>query len=666
MKEINQNMKTTSRTYGIGIDSGGTFTDGVIIDLITGEIIKAVKVRTTHNKLLLGIQNCIRALQIPKDNIAAVSLSTTLATNSVVEGQGAKVGAILIGQKDMGKIPAETVYYINGGHDSLGNPLCELDMDTAIRHIEEVKDQVSAFAISGIMSVRNPEHELTLKNHITENYGIPVICGHELTSALGAYERAVTATLNARLIPVIKELIMAVKQTLKEHEIKAPLMLVRGDGSLIMAESALDRPIETMLSGPAASIIGARYLTGLKDAIVADMGGTTTDTAMIQNGLPQVSENGALVGGFLTRVKAVNIHTVGLGGDSHIKYFPKENLLTVGPQRVIPLCVAAEQYQNVIDELNFLIRKKSGNVKFQPAELLILTREGRKDIEVIPRDIHEKLKDEPHSVIYLSEKLHINPSFLPIETWKEKGLVQVCGLTPTDFKVFRGEVKVGNGKASHLGIELTCKIFQIEPDTFYEAVMLKLNKLIGGILFEETMGKRKEFGKCRKFLENEIFDPKRPYYDISVKLSLPVIAVGAPVQAYYPEVMKIIDSKLIIPQNSHVANAVGAITGQVIETVELLIRPDTKGWILYTPWEKIPYPTNDLEKGLQEIQEKALSLAKEYAYEQAEKNGGQNIEVSADIENVRVNSIYASDERFYLEGKVRARAIGSAYKTFIS
>ena len=149
-------------------------------------------------------------------------------------------------------------------------------------------------------------------------------------------------------------------------------------------------------------------------------------------------------------------------------------------------------------------------------------------------------------------------------------------------------------------------------------------------------------------------------------MSLPVIAVGAPVQAYYPEVMKIIDSKLIIPQNSHVANAVGAITGQVIETVELLIRPDTKGWILYTPWEKIPYPTNDLEKGLQEIQEKALSLAKEYAYEQAEKNGGQNIEVSADIENVRVNSIYASDERFYLEGKVRARAIGSAYKTFIS
>lgn len=660
-----KNESTTERCYGIGIDSGGTFTDGVIIDLRNGEIIKAVKARTTHNKLLIGIRNCLKALDPPKDKIVAVSLSTTLATNSVVEGKGAEVGTILIGQKNMGTIPSEHCFYINGGHDSLGNEIAELDMKTAEECIEAVKDQVSAFAVSGMMSVRNPQHELELKDFIRTKYGLPVICGHELTSALGAYERAVTATLNAKLIPVIKELIMAVKQTLEESEIIAPLMLVRGDGSLVKAETALERPIETMLSGPAASIIGARYLTGLQNAIVADMGGTTTDTAMIRDGLPRISDNGALVGGYLTRVKAVDIHTVGLGGDSHIRYIPKEEIITVGPRRVIPLCVAAEEHPQVIDELTALIHFNCSNTKFQPAELLTLTRKGREDTSVIPRDIHEKLMEAPHSMVYLGQRMDFNPTFLPVDSWKENGLVQICGLTPTDFKVWHGDAEVGAAEASRLGMELTCKIFRLDAEKFYADVIRKLNKMIGGILFDESLGYRKGFAECRKFLEDEVFDDKRPEYDFDIKLNLPVIAVGAPVQAYYPEVLGRLDSELVIPKNSHVANAVGAITGQIIEQVELLIRPDTRGWILYTPWEKIMHPCDNLDAGLAELREKALELAKKYAYEKVEKNGGHNIEVHAEIEDVRVNSIYASDERYYLEGKVRARAIGDAYKVYL-
>ncbi|MBQ4092028.1 MAG: hydantoinase/oxoprolinase family protein [Firmicutes bacterium] len=663
MKEKDEKNK---RCYGIGIDSGGTFTDGVIIDLSTGKFIKTTKVRTTHNKLLVGIRNCLKALEAPKENIAAVSLSTTLATNSVVEGKGADVGVFLIGQKNMGKIPADYCYYIGGGHDSLGNELAPLDLELAEKCLEESKDKVSAFAVSGMMSVRNPEHELKLKEFIVKKYGIPVICGHELTSALGAYERAVTATLNAKLIPVIKELIEAVKQTMAEEEIDAPLMLVRGDGSLIMAENALDRPIETMLSGPAASIIGARYLTGLQDAIVADMGGTTTDTALIKDGLPRVSENGALVGGFLTRVRAVDIHTVGLGGDSHIKYFPKEDLITVGPQRVIPLCVAAEEYPHVLEELTALLHFNCQSTKFQAAELLTLTRKGREDTEMIPRKIHEKLMEGPHSLVYLGQRMNFNPTFMSVDSWKEHGLVQICGMTPTDFKVWHGDAEVGVPEASRLGMQLTCQINHINEDKFYEDVIRKLNKMIGGILFEETMGNRKGFAECRKFLENEVFDPKRSNYDFDIKLNLPVIAVGAPVKAYYPEVMDRLNSELVIPENSHVANAVGAITGQIIEQVELLIRPDTRGWILYTPWEKIPFPCDNLDEGLQVVREKALELAKEYAIAQAEKNGAFDIEVHAEIEDVRVNSIYAADERYYLEGKVRARAVGDAYKIYLN
>ena len=656
-----ENDTETECCYGIGIDSGGTFTDGVMMDLRTGEILKKTKVRTTHHKLLIGIRNCLKALPAPKDKIATVSLSTTLATNSVVEGKGADVGVFLIGQKNMGAIPADYCFYIDGGHDSQGNELMALDLEAAEKYIDEVKDHISAFAISATMSVRNPQHELELKKFIINKCGLPVICGHELTSVLGAYERAVTATLNAKLIPVITELITAVKQTMAEAEIDAPLMLVRGDGSLMIAENALDRPIETMLSGPAASIIGARYLTSLHDAIVADMGGTTTDTAIIKNGLPQVNPNGALVGGFLTRVKAVNIHTVGLGGDSQVQIELKDGL-KIGPQRIIPLCVAAEEYPNILDELGFLIHYNHKSIRCQPSEFLMITRKGQNDGEIIPKAIHDMLLEGPHHIQFMGQELSLNPDFLAIDTWKQDGLVQIIGLTPTDFKVWRGEADLGVAKASKLAVDLTCQIFSLDPKALYRDVMDALNRMIGSVLLEESMGDRKHFAECRDFLVDEIFDLQRDHYDFSVKLKLPVIAVGAPVKAYYPEVLKHFGSELVIPENSEVANAVGAITGQVIEQVEVLIRPDAKGYTLYTPWEKIAYPQDDLDA----LKQMAVELARDYVLQQAKENGGHDIEVFSEIQDVRVNTVMSSEERFYLEGRVHARAIGNACKMYLN
>ncbi len=111
---------------------------------------------------------------------------------------------------------------------------------------------------------------------------MPVTCGHELTSNLHAPRRALTAALNARLIPYIEQLIASVRQILAEKQIHAPLMVVKGDGSLMDARVAIERPVETILSGPAASVVGARYLCGEGDVLVVDMGGTTTDIALVR------------------------------------------------------------------------------------------------------------------------------------------------------------------------------------------------------------------------------------------------------------------------------------------------------------------------------------------------------------------------------------------------
>src|SRR5699024_2430721 len=133
------------------------------------------------------------------------------------------------------------------------------------------------FAVSASFSIRNPLHEQRAAELVAALTGKPVTCGHELAASLGAPRRAMTAALNARMIAYVQQLIEAVRGLLRRHRIPAPLMIVKGDGSLVSADSAMLQPITTVLSGPAASVNGAMLLSGRRNLIVADMGGTTTD-----------------------------------------------------------------------------------------------------------------------------------------------------------------------------------------------------------------------------------------------------------------------------------------------------------------------------------------------------------------------------------------------------
>jgi N-methylhydantoinase A/oxoprolinase/acetone carboxylase beta subunit len=285
----------------LGIDTGGTFTDAVLVD-DKKQIINAEKSLTTRFDLSLGIGDVIARLpQQALADISMVSLSTTLTTNSVVEDLGAPVCVLLPGYTSeqvrqsglLDILPAQMVVILEGGYDAVGREHRPLDEEGARAAIEKLRDEVSAFAISSMFGTRNSSHENRLKQLVTEITGMPVICGHELASSLGAPRRALTAALNARMVPAIKELINSVQTILERHNIEAPLMLVKGDGSLAGLANAIEKPIGTVLSGPAASVIGACQLSGLDNAIIADMGGTTTDIAIVSNGQPELSEDGA-------------------------------------------------------------------------------------------------------------------------------------------------------------------------------------------------------------------------------------------------------------------------------------------------------------------------------------------------------------------------------------
>src|SRR5690606_36203939 len=292
--------------------------------------------------------------------IKLVSMSTTLATNALVEGQGGRAALVMIGfgEDDLARdglaraLGSDPVIYCPGGHDVHGNP-ADLDLSPLESALPGLAETVSGFAVAAYFAVRNPAHEIAARDLIRERTGLPVTASHELSSRLGGPRRALTTLLNAQLIAMIDRLVAATEGFLRRRGISAPLMVVRGDGALVTASFALARPIETILSGPAASLVGARHLTGLDSALVSDIGGTTTDVAALERGRPRLDPDGAVVGGFRTMVEAVAMHTFGLGGDSEVS-LEEGGLrprILLGPRRLVPIALAATRHPKIVELL---------------------------------------------------------------------------------------------------------------------------------------------------------------------------------------------------------------------------------------------------------------------------------------------------------------------------
>ena len=374
----------------IGLDTGGTYTDAALLDAASGQVLATGKALTTREDLSIGLGGAIaRVLDAyvtgngqtgggqtgggqtggdqtgggqtgggkPGD-IGLVSLSTTLATNAVVEGVGGRVGLVMIGfdeaaleRADLARaLGQDPVAFITGGHKPDGGVQAMLDRDALRCAAETFGDEVSAFAIAGHFATRNPEHEIAARDLLRELTGLPITCSHELSSALGGPRRALTAVLNARLINLLERLITATEAIMADQGLTCPLMVVKGDGSLLHSDFARTRPVETVLSGPAASLSGAAFLAETDTALIADIGGTTTDIAFLQNGAPRLRAEGALVGGWQTMVEAAEIRTCGLGGDSEVRAVTRgrDGGVTLGPRRAVPLSLLATQHPEII------------------------------------------------------------------------------------------------------------------------------------------------------------------------------------------------------------------------------------------------------------------------------------------------------------------------------
>ncbi len=655
----------------LGIDTGGTYTDAVLLEYETNRILASAKALTTKHNLAIGIRKAMEnVLAARPADVRLVSLSTTLATNAIVEGNGAPICALLIGYQgrigEIGNLEGElgTSRYalIRGGHQDDGTEWEPLDLEAARAAILEHAPHVAAYAISGYFGTRNPAHELAVKRLVMELTGKPATCGHELTHRLDALRRATTVALNARLIPLLCELIQAVEQTMVEKGIQAPLMVVKGDGSLMSSVVAKERPVETILSGPAASVVGAQHLVGgdTEDLIMVDMGGTTTDIAVLSQGRPVLSRQGASVGRWRTMVEAIDVHTVGLGGDSRV-WLDEERTLHVGPRRVVPLCMLAAEHPQVVDLLRQQRAQSKKNVPGR-GEFLFLQRPGFSadgDHPPFEEELMAALRAGPcplDQVRRIMRYPEIYASYLDL--MERQGILMRAGLTPTDAAHVLGHYLEWDQEAAYLGAELLAAHMNLEVNALCERVLRLTSERIATEVVTKLLRDEGWDGHHDVLDDYLVARALRPLPTAKLQCSLvvrpPIVAIGAPVRTYFPLVSELLHSPLRIPEHAEVANAIGAVVGSVVQRVHILIVPreDEGGFRVHLP---------DHVRDFTEL-EPAVAYAEEHgrrlASEGARRAGAAAIRIQVERHDQTAPVATGWGEDIYLQTVLEVTAVG--------
>jgi len=582
----------------LGIDTGGTYTDAVLFDEDTG-VVGAAKALTTRHDLAVGIAHAldevIEATKRRTQDIALVSLSTTLATNALVEGQGGRVCLVLIGFEESAlqradlaaALKSDPVLLISGGHDAHGEAVVNFDADALRAQLDGLEGKVSGYAVAAQFAVRNPAHEEAARDLILEITGRPVTCSHELSSKLDGPRRALTCVLNARLINLIHHLISAAGALFEARGIDAPVMVVRGDGALISADVAGVKPIETILSGPAASLVGAAYLTKADDAIVSDIGGTTTDFAVLSNGRPKLDPNGATVGGWRTMVEAVAIHTIGLGGDSEVQAVNDglDTTLKLGPRRMVPLSLLALDHRALV--LETLERQLT---QPRPEELdgrfaLVIERHSAHlaALSASEQSLLDKLQEGP---IALDRLIQSRVQISVLNRLVAHGLVLISAITPSDAAHVLGLHDAWDGEAATKGARLLARRRNATGKDIAEddlemsrwivdtLIDRSAETLLASCLEKDGLATR---GLARELLDAGAREESARLTDIAIRLTVPLIGLGASAPTYYPRVASALSTNALIPEHAGVANAVGAVVGQIRVSIEASISQPEQG-----------------------------------------------------------------------------------------
>ena len=380
--------------------------------------------------------------------------------------------------------------------------------------------------------------------------------------------------LNHLLQYITSSWLQAVKKVLADCQIRADIYVLKSDGCLMTEQEAQTDPVSMLLSGPVASVIGGFFLTKKEDFLLIDMGGTTADITKIENGALRFSDQIISINDYPIHIKALDIQSFSVGGDSHIHY-DQLGSLQLGPKRVIPLCVAASVFPHLHDEL-FHYRKPQNYEMFAGYETDCYIAGGRRNTTALTdfeRKVVHYLEKAPHSLFYLAEHFHVDPDALHLAQLARQGYVYRISFTPTD--VLHGTDAYTNYhiEIARLAIEIMSSLSGISEKAF----LSKCENMVTDQLIFSCMQSIANFEKqqfnfrdsaATMFLINQFLTRDQSLCSFHFTIEKPIVAVGAPSGNWMRAVAQKLGTQLLLPPNYEVAGAVGAAVSQRIRRTE--------------------------------------------------------------------------------------------------
>ncbi len=532
--------------YIIGIDTGGTYTDAVLLDEANKTVLTTAKVPTNHHRLALSTGKALAVLLqksgIKTNEVSRLALSTTLATNAVIEKKGARVAAFVIGYVKHFKLPITATVFVKGGHTISGDEEEKLDIDSIVDTIQGLRNEVDAYAVCSAMSMTNPNHELVTEKAISMLDPRPVFCSHNISQHPGMRERAATAALHAKLMPLMQDFIAGVQAAMIKNDLHCPVFLIAGNGDQVSIQNVTELAGVTVASGPACTA-GFGVYQGADYALVVDVGGTTTDIAMIENGAMVLAPDGCQIGEWQVHVEAVDMFTGGVGGDSHVMV-DENGKIHLGPTRVIPLSMAdgfPECSSWLGSDLN--------------AKCISLLPEFDSSTQNDPV-IYALATNGPSTAASIRRKTGFSgvPLANRLEQLARSQVILETGFTPTDALHVLGKIDIGDKSKAEAGANVLAPLLGLDPTSFCKQIITMTEDRIENLLIDYII--HRYWGKSLTAFIASRND--HPVLGVKFSMKIPLIGIGAAAQYFLPQVAERLGTTVEFPEHCEVGNGVGA------------------------------------------------------------------------------------------------------------
>lgn len=407
----------------LGIDVGGTFTDAVLLE--QAEVAAQAKVPTTHEDvlhcLLAALDAVLPQAERAAEKLERVVISSTIVTNALTEGKLDPAFLAVItgpGMNIKGHVPV-TPYYLSGYVDHRGKITAQLDWT---KHRDLLNSQGRGVcAVSGKFAVRDPQLEFQAQHELKKCGYEKIFLGSELSGELNFIRRTNSAYFAAQVYTLFKRFSQRIARALGERGITAPVHILKADGGTLPLAVALEQPVEAMFTGPAASVLGIEALAAPSvNSISLDVGGTTTDIAFWEKGLPLMAKRGAIINGYPTAVRSFHMRSIGIGGDSRIHKLA-DGGYQAGPEREGPAAAVGGSKATLSDALI-----TAGYVSFgepQRSRQAIAALGGEPEqtarqiiagaVAVIRRTIQEMLNEWAKQPVYTVDDVIRGTEFVP-------------------------------------------------------------------------------------------------------------------------------------------------------------------------------------------------------------------------------------------------------------